>query len=357
MLYVGLDVHKEKVYGAVLDEKGNVIKEEKFGNTQEGFEEFFLEIPEATVALEAMGFSYPAYDLLEERGYTAHLAHPLKTRIIGEARIKTDKIDATTLAQLVRTDFLPTSYVPDKHVREIREMVRQRAYLVRMRTKLKNKIHGELAKTWTKPEMNLFTEKGKQWLQELHNERITTYLGIIGHLDIEIRTLSTKISAYAEANRDAHLLMTIPGIHHYAAMMILSEIGDIHRFSNSHKLCSYAGLVPATHQTGNTTYHGHIIKQGSKWLRWILVQCVHTHVRYDTALTRFYHKIERKHGTTIAVVATASKLLRVIYQMLRTAQRFHPFPVVNTTVPRTLNSRETTSARMRTTHCESHSEG
>lgn len=327
MLYVGIDLHKEKVYGVVLDEKGRIIKEGKFRNTKEGFSEFLKEVKKAIMAIESTGFTIPAYDFLEENGYEVKMAHPLKTRAIAEAKIKTDKIDAKILANLLRSDLLPTSYVPDKETRQIKEMVRHRAYLVGFRTSLKNKIHSELAKRWIKTGGNIFTKKGKKWLQSLGIESIDRYLDIIELVDEKINEISSKIEEIAKENEDAKLLMTIPGIDYYSALLILAEIGDVRRFPDSHKLCAYAGLAPSTHQSGNEIYHGHIIKQGSKWLRWILIQSTHVHIKYDTHLTRFYKRIAAKRGKKIAVVATASKMLRVIYQMLLNKEKFKPFPV------------------------------
>ena len=326
MHYVGLDLHKEKVYGTILDENGTMIKEGKFRNKKEEFIQFFQDIHEAEVALEATGFCHPIYDLIRDMGYNVSVAHPLKTRLIGEAKIKTDKIDAKVLAHLLRGDLLPTSYIPDKDVRNFRDIVRQRAYLVRLRTQMKNKIHSELSKRWINPDIpDIFTNKGKESLRKMRIETVDRYLDIINSLDECINEISEEIKSIGRKNDDIQLLMTIPGIGYYSALMILGEIGDINRFQDSHRLCSYAGLVPTTHQSGNTLYHGHITRSGSKWLRWILIQSTLIHVRHDTHLTRFYHKLARKKGKKIAVVATANKLLRVIYQMLKNKEQFKPF--------------------------------
>jgi len=327
MLYVGIDLHKEKVYGVVIDEKGNVIKEGKFSNTKEEFQKFLKGIKNAIMAIESTGFTLPAYDFLEEKGYRVRIAHPLKTRAIAEAKIKTDKIDARILAHLLRGDLLPTSYIPKKDMRAIKEMVRHRAYMMKFRTSLKNKIYAELAKRWIKSERNIFTKKGIDWLRSLGIESINKYLDVMEILNEKITEISLKIKEISKENEDAKLLMSIPGINYYSAMLILAEIGDVKRFSDSHKLCAYAGLVPSTHQSGNERYYGHIIKQGSKWLRWILIQCVHVHIKYDTHLTRFYKRVAARRGKKIAIVATASKMLRVIYQILINKEEFKPFPV------------------------------
>lgn len=127
-------------------------------------------------------------------------------------------------------------------------------------------------------------------------DTIDRYLDIIDELDEKIDERSDEIKSIALDNNDVKLLMTIPGISYYSAMMIFSEIGDINRFPDSHKLCAYAGLVPTTRQYGNTVHHGHITSYGSKWLRWILIQSTLIHIKQDTHLTRFYNKFAKKKG-------------------------------------------------------------
>ena len=130
MLYVGIDLHKEKVYGIVVNENGKLIKKEKFENEPEKFHEFLKNMEKAVVAIESTGLAIPIYDFLKENGYEIKVAHPLKTRAIAEAKIKTDKIDAKILADLLRSDLLPSSYIPSKEIRKIRDMTRHRAYMV-----------------------------------------------------------------------------------------------------------------------------------------------------------------------------------------------------------------------------------
>jgi transposase len=109
--------------------------------------------------------------------------------------------------------------------------------------------------------------------------------------------------------------MTIPGIGHYSALLIVSEIGDINRFPDSYHLCSYVGLVPSTHSSGGITYHGSITKTGSKYLRWILLECVHVHIRTNkhSNVARFYERLVKRKGSSIAAVAAAAKLLKVAF--------------------------------------------
>ena len=142
--YVGVDVHKQTCHVTVMDEQGNVIEQERFRNEPEEFEWSLKGIDDAKIAMEASSCWQPAYELLEDMGHEVKLAHPIKTRLIAEARIKTDATDSEALAHLLRTNLLPTSYVPPKRVRELRDLVRLRTYLVRQRARFKHKIRSEL---------------------------------------------------------------------------------------------------------------------------------------------------------------------------------------------------------------------
>ena len=110
------------------------------------------------------------------------------------------------------------------------------------------------------------------------------------------------------------LLTSIPGVGNYSAVLIYSEIGDVNRFSHSEKLSSYTGLVPFTHQSSLHTKHGKITKEGSRYLRWVLTECV---PRYDTQLTRFYRKLVKRVGKQKAVIATARKLTKIRYLRIK----------------------------------------
>ena len=159
-------------------------------------------------------------------------------------------------------------------------------------------------------------------LPENYKIALEGYLSVLDNVRQEIRTASKWAQQLAEANRDSTLLMTIPGVGFYSALLIKSEIGDVKRFASAKQLCSYAGLVPSTYASGNACYHGHITKQGSRWLRWILIEAAIHAVKRTGPLRRFYYKVERKKGGKVAKVATARKLLEWIYHMLRDGKTF-----------------------------------
>jgi len=121
--------------------------------------------------------------------------------------------------------------------------------------------------------------------------------------------------------------MTVPGIGYYSALLVKSEIGDINRFPFGEKLCSYAGLVPSTYQSGGMVRHGGITKEGSRWLRWIMIQCVSAHVRVcDSWISRSYWCLAGRRGKNTDRVAAARKLLMVCYSVLKNKRPFYDQP-------------------------------
>jgi transposase len=323
-MYVGLDVHKRVCHGTVMNWEGTIVKQERFSNNPRGLDTFMDGVGGARVVMEAGYCWQPVYDRLEERGHDVKLAHPLKTKAIAQAKVKTDKIDSEVLAHLLRADLVPESWVPPKEIRELRELVKRRVFLVRMRTKVKNRVYAELTKRDITPVRPPFTRKGMEVLKGLGIGAVSQLLPVIEVLDRQIGEASSVIEGMAVENGDARLLTTIPGVGYYVALLLVAEIGDVDRFPSSEKLCSYAGLVPSVRRSGNSTIHGSITKEGSKWVRWALTQAVHVHLRFDTRLTRFYRRLAKKKAKQVALIATARKMLKVVYWMLKEKEEYRP---------------------------------
>ncbi len=322
--YIGIDVHKRTCQVTVLT--GKEVRHFRLANEPRVLREFLEEFATAEVALEASSCWQPVYELLEGLGYRVKLAHPKRTRIIADAKIKTDVRDSEALARLLQLGWLPEAYVPPKPIRELRELVRLRAYLVRERTKFRNKIWAELTKRGICPSANPFSKRGMLWLRGLGIRTVSECLDVLEVLNSRIRALERDLRRMAEELSEARLLMSIPGVGYYSAMLILAEIGDVHRFPSAEKLCSYAGLVPSVEQSGSKHRFGPVTKEGSALLRWVLVQCAWMHLTHaeDSRLKRFFWKLARRKGKQIAIVATARKLLVAIYWMLRRGEPFRP---------------------------------
>lgn len=329
--HIGSDLHKRNMQVAVLDNAGEAIEIRRLSNYDKEFlRGYFGRFPEGTpVAVEATnGWEWLA-DLLEEEGLEVKLANPHKVKLIAEATIKTDKIDALALAQLERTNFLPLSYLAPQEIRERRELLRHRIVLVRLKTSLKSRIHSILTKRGIIPEglTDLFGKRGRAFLKEIelpgiYREEVDTYLDLMDQLDAHIKIKEKQIKRLLKGDELANLLTTIPGIAFFSALLILSEIGDIRRFSSSKKLCSYAGLAPTTSQSDETVYHGHLKKDSNKYIKWVLVEAVDHIIDKDPGLRQRYEKILRKKGKNKARVAVAQKACIGIYHMLQDKQPY-----------------------------------
>lgn len=329
--YIGIDLHKAKSFVTRMDCRGRVLEQVELPHATGALQQYLERLPADTrIAVEATGNWMWLYELIEARHPDLVLAHPLKTKAIARARIKTDKIDATTLAHLLRTDLVPAAYIPPRPVRDTREILRYRASLVRLRTQVKNKIAAILSKTGlTPPTKTAFGVKSRQFLATVpvrpcYRLALDGYLRQLGHLTDEIDQVAQAITAQVAADPQAQLLCTMPGIGAYSALLILSEIGDVHRFPDSRHLCSYAGLVPSVHASGGQTRLGRLTKQGSKWLRWILVELSVHAINGAPQFRRLYYRVAKKHGHNTGRVAVARAMLKTIYAMLKHQEAFRP---------------------------------
>lgn len=326
-VYVGIDVHKKYCQAALMNDSGRVLQELRFDNNSEGATSLVTLAksvdPQIKAVLEpSANFWIRIYDKLEDEGVEVKLSNPLRTKAIAEARIKTDRIDAKTLAFLLRGDLVAESYVPTRKNRERRALIRHRASLMRIRVDIKNRVHALLDKhELTHSYSDLFGKEGTEWLRSLQlptpdHQILQSNLQVLETLNAEVRNADIQIAKDATTEDQAKLLMTMPGVDYYAAMVLLSEIGGVKRFNSDEKLVSWVGLAPQVHQSGETNWTGHITRKGSKRARWILGQCAQSARQHDPWMREFYERIERKHGHQKAIVAVARKMRAIMYVML-----------------------------------------
>ncbi len=327
MKYVGLDVHKEFCQASVLNEDGDEVLNVRVPANVDSLNEFLDGFQEASFVLESTNVWEWYYQTIESRGFDVKLAHPLQVKAISNARVKTDKVDARTLAELLRADMIPESYVPPKDIRDLREALRTRASLVQDATSIKNRIHAKtLRRGIIRPEElgGSFSRSHREWLRSLGIATIDHLLNALEAVEYEVKEINRQLRSEYEARYDARLISEIPGIGWYGALTILAEIGDVHRFPDAQHLAAYAGLVPSVHQSANSCFYGHISKQGSKYMRWILVEAVHIHVRTasDSAITKFFNRKLKKSKRNVATIAAARKMAVAIFHMLDKQEHF-----------------------------------
>ena len=271
MYYVGCDQHKKYSYVVCKDQNGNHIDQIKlYHSEKEKMKEYFSRLPEdSIVGLEACGFDHWIGDMLEELGLDVKLAHAAKTKAIAEERIKTDKISANVLADLLRLDMMPQAYRAPNKIRDERALMRYRYKLVCVRSMLKNKIHSIIDYQGIQQSFSdLFGITGRSFLEKLDLKQpyktiIENYLSVIDQLSKLISNVDGQLRRQLKKDQQAKLLMTIPGIGLISAFIILAETGDIKRFKNRHKFARYIGIVPSLHQSGQSLYSGRITNQGN----------------------------------------------------------------------------------------------
>lgn len=325
MPFAGLDLHKRFVEAAIIDDLGQLLLTTNFPATRQALLAFARRhlTLQHHVAVEATANTWPVVALLEPFAARVIASNPLRTRVIAEAKIKTDKVDALTLAQLLRLDYLPTVWTPDAETRQLRHATTERAALVADRTRIKNRIHSILHQRLIPlPDGDLFSNKNLAWLASLpldprDRESLERQLRLLALVQQELAQLEDELAQQAHADPQTKLLMTLPGVDFTVAQAILAALGDIDRFPSADQAAAYLGLVPSTRQSADHCYHGPITKQGRSHSRWLLVQAAQHIDRHPGPLGVFFRRIARKKNRNVAVVATAHKLVLIAWHMLR----------------------------------------
>jgi transposase len=326
--FVGVDYHKKFSYGTIMTETGQIIKQGRFPNDPRAVAGFLGEHggADCCAVLEATRNWMVMHDWLEELVDDVTLAHPLKVKAIAEAKIKTDKISATTLAHLLRCDLIPAAHVRSPQARILTNLLRHRMFLVRLQTMTKNRIHVLLDRhpliRAERSAAEVFTKIGIAWLKQLALPKYDRYIlgsevALLEHLQEQIKQADGWLACVGRKDRRVKHLMSIPGIGRAFALLIVCEIDDVRRFGTDKKLHAYAGLIPSTHSSGGRTFHGRIIRGGNKYLRWAMVEAIWPAIQKDVQLNSYYHRVAQRKGANPAKVATARRLLTIVYKVLK----------------------------------------
>jgi transposase len=265
VVYVGIDLHRRTSHVAAFDEEGLELLSRRVTNDPEALCAIFAELGGDTrVALEAaFGWEWLA-DLLEAEGIELHLAHPRHTKAIAAARVKTDAVDARTLAHLLRADLLPEAYIAPRELRELRELLRHHIGLTRLRTALKNRVHALLARQGVQHgRAELFGKSGRRFLAELalpesSRRRLESLLALVADFDRELKAVKREIQARAKDDPRVSILTQIPGVGTFIALLVIAEVGDVTRFPSARHLASFAGLTPRVRNSGERVRLGSI---------------------------------------------------------------------------------------------------
>jgi transposase len=320
--YVGIDLHRRRSVIVRLNSAGERLAVARVANDPFEFGAAIGAAGDApAVVIEATYGWYWVVDLLQDLGATVHLANP-KALNWGDRRVKNDVVDATDLADMLRMGRLAHAWIAPPAIRELRELVRYRAKLVQLRSGLKAQVHAVMAKEGVLPgTLDMFCQRGELQLDAMalgrnYAVRVQSLRELIGHYDRDIVTLERDIHQHLRGDRGYQAVQAINGVGRTIAAILVAEIGDVSRFPTPAHLCSWAGLTPRHHESDTKTRRGKISKQGSRLLRWALIEGISRYHGGDV-LKHSYQRIAKRRGTNKARVAVARKALTLAYYGLR----------------------------------------
>jgi transposase len=327
---LGLDVHRD-VCEVAIAENGRVRSAGRIATRVPALELFAQSLaPDDVVALEATTGTDRIVGVLERHGVRVVVANTRKLKSITEAKAKTDRLDARTLAKLLMFGLRDPVWTPDERTRALRRLTNRRERIVRARTRAKNEAHGVLSRNLCErpPVTDAFGKSGRQWLASLElpvDERLTLdgCLRQVDFLDGEIAAIDREIAKQALAWPEVLRLMTVPGVNVQTAATFMASIGDIRRFPSARKLVSYLGLDPRVRQSGNSpARHGRISKAGASEARHMLGEVAWKVTLTPGPLRAFFERVRARRGNQIAATATARKLVTLFWCLLTREQDY-----------------------------------
>jgi len=326
----GLDVHRDFCEVAIAE--GSEVRSAGKVPTRVPALELFAEslVASDVVALEATSGAEKVTSVLQARGIRVIVANTRRLRSISQAKAKTDKLDAQTLARLLMSGLLDEVWTPDERTRTLRRLTNRRERIVRARSRAKNEAHGVLARNLCErpPVTDAFGKAGRRWFATLElpvDERLTLdgCLRQVDFLEAEVEALEREIARHALAWPEILRLMSVPGVNVNTAATFMASVGDIRRFSSPRKLVSYLGLDPRVHQSGGTpARHGRISKEGPSEARHMLGEVAWKVTLTAGPLRAFFERIRARRGSQVAATATARKLVVLFWHMLTSEEDY-----------------------------------
>ena len=330
MRFIGLDIHRDFCEVAI-SEGGPARSAGRVKSNLEQLELFARSLaPCDRVVLESTGNALAIAKILQPHVEEVVLANPMHVRAISHAKVKNDRFDARTLAELLAADLVPRVWISDEQTRLLRRLTSRRTQLIRQRTRTKNEISAVLVRNLKgrPPVSDLFGKKGRAWLAglELPVDEDQTVRGCLRQLDFlggEIELIDRGLAEQALGSEEIRRLMTIPGVGVTTAATVMATIGDIQRFGTADRLVGYLGLDPRSRQSGAApARHGRISKQGSSAARHVLVEAAWAAIKTPGPLRAFYQRVRARRGAQIAIVAVARKIAILCWQLLTKQQDY-----------------------------------
>lgn len=328
---IGVDLHKNRFTVCYLS-RGGEYNLEEFTVSAKGIEAFKDRLSKADeVAVESTGNAAYFVRQIEETVAQVKVINPLQFKIISSSVKKTDEHDAITIARYLSKGLIPEVRMRGKEEAQIASLISTRDRMVKLRTALKNKIHNILNANGivTKREV-LGSKKGLEEVLSYDIEaaylfELRVIVEQIRSLNKSIDEINSELTSRGKKLNGHKNLTSITGVGDISATILLNTIGNVHDFEDDKKLAAYIGIVPRVFVSNNTSQYGRITKMGNKIARTALVQSTLVAIKYNQYLRSFYYKLKAKKGSGKAIIATARKLLTIIYRTLKNNWVFEDF--------------------------------
>ena len=325
MKIIACDYHPSFQQIAMLDQNTGELSGRRLAHPAEA-EAFYRDLQgPVRVGMEAIGNALWFERLLAELGHELWVGDAARIRAAAVRPQKTDARDAAHLLQLMLQDRFPRIWVPSPAERDLRQLLLHRHKLVQMRTQVKNQLQHLALNQGVRRQQRLWSRAGVEVLEQLSLPAWTTrrrkdLLGLWKQLEDSVAELDQAVEAEALARPEARRLMEQPGVGPVVALAVVLTLGPVERFPHGKQVASYFGLIPREYSSGGRQRLGAISKQGSPFLRALLVQAAHVAVRHDAELRRHYQRLAQRKNRAVATVAIARKLAVRLYWILRSAQ-------------------------------------
>jgi len=336
MFYVGVDLHKQVIKLCVIRVvrgKREIVARRRFACREtEEIRSFFETLGPFQVVVEATAAYEWFFLLIEDLANRLVLAHPKKLRVIAESTRKTDKIDAEVLAVFLALDMIPEAYRPSPRIRQYRVLVRHRRYVSRRITAIKAKLRNKMAQ-YNADIADLFTRRGQAHLADLamgECDRFETN-ALVEQMKLferQLRQADAALAKFAKtaplAEREARAVLdSIPRVGPVTIDVVLSELGDWRRFRGAKAVVDFAGLAPGIRESAGRRHDLSITKEGSRLLRWAMVQAAWRLAIRSPRWGRLYFRLQKNTGSKKkAIVGVARQLLCVMFSMLQSGQTY-----------------------------------
>lgn len=315
--YIGFDVHKKSISVCVKTADGQIVEESRLIAERSTLRKWASERPLPwRGAMEATLFSGWVYDTLQPYAVQLDMAHPAMMRAICAGKKKNDKIDARTIADMVRCDWLPVCYVAPPEMRELRRLLRYRCLVVRQAVRMKNKIAGLLMETgspYHKEKLHgrqYFTDlvKNLQEVPESVKDLLRLTRGALETFEATQKQLVKRLLAEPALRERVERLASIPGVGEITALTWALEIAEANRFSSSAQVMSYCGLTAALKSSAGKEQRAPISKQRNAWLQTALIEAAKLAPRWNPQLAAVHERELQRGHRNRATLAVARKL-------------------------------------------------